>query len=159
MTAKNFVIQRDDEDHVVAPRLPLLPLRDVVVFPFMVTPLLVGRPASVAAVERAMEGDKVLCVAAQREAEVEEPERDDLYQVGTVIKVLQVIRTPDEALKILVEGLARVDVTDLETWRGPPLGHGAAARGAHRGGAAHRGPRALHQGPLQGLRAAQQAPA
>ena len=122
MTEQNFVIQRDDEDHVVAPRLPLLPLRDVVVFPFMVTPLLVGRPASVAAVERAMEGDKLLCVAAQREAEVEEPERDDLYQVGTVIKVLQVIRTPDEALKILVEGLARVDLTDLEPGDDHPWG-------------------------------------
>ena len=89
-------------------RLPLLPLRDVVVFPYMVTPLLVGRAASVAAVEAAMERDKRLCVSAQREPDTEEPGGDDLYGVGTVIRVLQIIRTPDETLKILVEGAARV---------------------------------------------------
>ena len=109
-----FVISREDEDFVVPARLPLLPLRDVVVFPFMVTPLLVGRDASVAAVEAAMEQEKLLCVAAQREAECDDPGRSDLHEVGTVIKVLQVIRTPDETLKILVEGLARVNITDLE---------------------------------------------
>jgi ATP-dependent Lon protease len=111
---QHFVIRRGDEDHLVAERLPLLPLRDVVVFPFMVTPLLVGRPGSVAAVESAMEGNQLLCVVAQREADTEEPDQDDLYAVGTVIKVLQVIRTPDEALKILVEGLARVDITTVD---------------------------------------------
>jgi len=89
-------------------RLPLLPLRDVVVFPYMVTPLLVGRAASVAAVEAAMERDKRLCVVAQREPDVEEPGGDDLFAVGTVIRVLQIIRTPDETLKILVEGATRV---------------------------------------------------
>jgi ATP-dependent Lon protease len=89
-------------------RLPLLPLRDVVVFPYMVTPLLVGRAASVAAVEAAMERDKRLCVVAQREPDTEEPGGDDLFGVGTVIRVLQIIRTPDETLKILVEGATRV---------------------------------------------------
>jgi ATP-dependent Lon protease len=114
MSEQEFVIQRDGDDHVIPSRLPLLPLRDVVVFPFMVTPLLVGREASVAAVEAAMEQQKLLCVVAQREAETEEPGLDDLYPVGTVIKVLQVIRTPDETLKILVEGLARVNVQELD---------------------------------------------
>ncbi len=115
MPHNEFVIERDGEEHVVPSRLPLLPLRDVVVFPFMVTPLLVGRAASVAAVEAAMTEDKLLCVAAQRESEVDDPRLDDLFGVGTVIKVLQVIRTPDETLKILVEGLARVDLSELET--------------------------------------------
>lgn len=115
MSASNFVIQRDDEDHLVPDRLPLLPLRDVVVFPFMVTPLLVGRQASVASVEAAMDTEKLLCVTAQREADTEDPGSDDLYEVGTVVKVLQVIRTPDETLKILVEGLARVNLADLDT--------------------------------------------
>jgi len=114
MPHTEFVVERDDERHVVPTRLPLLPLRDVVVFPFMVTPLLVGRTASIAAVEAAMAADKLLCVAAQREAEVDEPEQDDLFSVGTAIKVLQVIRTPDETLKILVEGLARVELSDLD---------------------------------------------
>ncbi|MCP4574223.1 MAG: endopeptidase La [bacterium] len=98
---------------IVSSRLPLLPLRDVVVFPSMVTPLLVGRPASVAAVEAAMEREKNLCVLAQRAPETEEPAAEDLHAVGTVIKVLQIIRTPDETLKVLVEGVARVHVDEI----------------------------------------------
>ena len=93
--------------------LPLLPLRDIVVFPYMVTPLLVGRPRSVAAVEAAMERDKFLCVVAQKEPDTEEPDGGDLFRVGTVIKVLQIIRTPDETLKILVEGVARVHIREV----------------------------------------------
>ncbi len=114
MGANEFVLQRDDEELVIPRHLPFLPLRDVVVFPFMVTPLLVGREASVSAVEAAMAGHKLLCVAAQREADVERPQLEDLHPVGTVIRVLQVIRTPDETLKILVEGLARVQLEELE---------------------------------------------
>jgi ATP-dependent Lon protease len=94
-------------------QLPLLPLRDIVVFPYMVTPLLVGRSRSVAALEAAMERDKFICVIAQHETEVEEPTPVDLYAVGTVIKILQIIRTPDDTLKILVEGVARVAVTEF----------------------------------------------
>ncbi len=93
-------------------QLPLLPLRDVVVFPYMVTPLLVGRSRSVAALEAAMDRDKYICVIAQHEAEVEEPGPADLYGVGTVIKILQIIRTPDDTLKILVEGVSRIAVTE-----------------------------------------------
>ena len=114
MSISEFVLQRDDEELAVPTILPFLPLRDVVVFPFMVTPLLVGREASVTAVEAAMNGSKLLCVAAQKEADTEAPMRDDLHEIGTVIRVLQVIRTPDETLKILVEGLARVQLEDLE---------------------------------------------
>ncbi len=115
MPASKIVIQRDGETVELADRLPLLPLRDVVVFPYMVTPLLVGRAASIAAVEAAVELDKHLCVAAQKAADIEEPGPDDLYDVATIIKVLQVIRTPDETLKILVEGVARVRVRELAT--------------------------------------------
>jgi len=105
----------DDEGQDLCPwtNLSLLPLRDIVVFPYMVTPLLVGRPRSVAAVEVAMERDKHLCVVAQKEPETETPAGDDVYRVGTVIKVLQIIRTPDETLKILVEGVARVHIQDV----------------------------------------------
>jgi ATP-dependent Lon protease len=113
MKSRGFEVERDDEILSLPGHLPLLPLRDVVVFPYMVTPLLVGRAQSVAAVEEAMDRDKYLCVIAQREAETEEPQEKDLYQVGTVIKVLQIIRTPDETLKILVEGVARVHVQEV----------------------------------------------
>ncbi len=101
-------VQVPHRDEEFPRRLPLLPLRDVVVFPYMVTPLLVGRPRSVAALEAAVERDKYLCVSAQLDPETEEPGPDDIYRIGTVIKVLQIIRTPDETLKILVEGVARV---------------------------------------------------
>jgi len=110
MSPTDFITTQDGEEIVLPGELPLLPLRDVVVFPYMVTPLLVGRPRSVAAVEAAMERDKFLCVITQREPETEDPAGDDLYEFGTVIKVLQIIRTPDETLKILVEGVARVQV-------------------------------------------------
>jgi len=110
MNPTDFITTQDGEEVVLPGSLPMLPLRDVVVFPYMVTPLLVGRPRSVAAVEAAMERDKFLCVIAQKEPETEEPAGDDLFAFGTVIKVLQIIRTPDETLKILVEGVARVRV-------------------------------------------------
>ena len=110
MSPTDIITTQDGEEVVLPGSLPLLPLRDVVVFPYMVTPLLVGRPRSVAAVEAAMERDKFLCVLAQKEPETEDPAGDDLFGYGTVIKVLQIIRTPDETLKILVEGVARVRV-------------------------------------------------
>ncbi len=113
MSANSFVVYREGEELVLPRSLPLLPLRDVVVFPYMVTPLLVGRERSVAAVEAAMERDKYLCVTAQRDPETEEPSPEDLHRVGSIIKVLQVIRTPDDTLKILVEGVARVHLEEI----------------------------------------------
>ncbi|MBU8871516.1 MAG: endopeptidase La [Gemmatimonadales bacterium] len=113
MSPYDFMIARDGEDLLIPGELPMLPLRDVVVFPYMVTPLLVGRSQSVAAVDAAMDRDKYFCVVAQRDPTTEAPGADDLFTVGTVIKVLQIIRTPDETLKILVEGVARVHVKDV----------------------------------------------
>jgi ATP-dependent Lon protease len=109
MNTSDFTIERDGEEQLLPGSLPLLPLRDVVVFPYMVTPLLVGRSRSVAAVEAAMERDQYLLVVAQIEPATEEPGADDLYTAGTVVKVLQIIRTPDDTLKILIEGVARVN--------------------------------------------------
>ncbi len=114
MKTTDFIVERDGEELLLPGNLPVLPLRDVVVFPYMVTPLLVGRSRSVAAVEAAMEQDKYLCVVAQMEAETEEPAPDELYSDGTVVKVLQIIRTPDETLKILVEGVARVTAFQID---------------------------------------------
>ncbi len=113
MNTTDFIVERDGEDLLIPGNLPVLPLRDVVVFPYMVTPLLVGRPRSVAAVEAAMERQKYLCVVAQTEPETEEPTVDELYTDGTVVKVLQIIRTPDDTLKILVEGVARVTAYEI----------------------------------------------
>ncbi|MFH1842096.1 MAG: LON peptidase substrate-binding domain-containing protein, partial [bacterium] len=114
MKKTEFMIQQNGEKLIIPRQLPLLPLRDVVVFPYMVTPLLVGRPRSIAAVETAAEDIKYMCVATQVESDVEDPGPDDMFSVGTVIKILQIIRTPDETLKILVEGVARVQITRFD---------------------------------------------
>lgn len=87
--------------------LPLLALRDIVVFPYMVVPLLVGRRRSIEAVSRAMEKDRIIFLAAQKDAAVEEPGQKDIYGVGVIAEILQLVRQPDGSLKILVEGQAR----------------------------------------------------
>ena len=96
-------------------RFPLLPLKEVVIFPRMVTPLLVGRPASLAAVEEALAADSPLFLCTQRDPEVEDPMRDDLYDVGVVAAVLQTLRMPDSTMKVVVEGLARATLKTVST--------------------------------------------
>ncbi len=113
MADQEITVFTDDDAAEMPSRLPLLPLRDVVVFPTMVTPLLVGRSRSVAALEAAMDRDKFICVSAQYEPDVEDPGAEDVYPVGTVIKILQIIRTPDDTLKILVEGRTRVRIEEF----------------------------------------------
>ncbi|MCW5568948.1 MAG: LON peptidase substrate-binding domain-containing protein, partial [Dokdonella sp.] len=90
--------------------LPILPLRDVVVFPHMVIPLFVGREKSVRALDAAMEGDKQILLVAQRSPDIDDPEASDLYSIGTVATVLQLLKLPDGTIKVLVEGTARAEV-------------------------------------------------
>jgi len=90
------------------PLLPLLPLRDIVVFPHMVVPLFVGREKSIAAIDRAMAGDKQILLATQRRSAVDDPRPEDLYDVGVRAEILQILKLPDNTVKILVEGVARV---------------------------------------------------
>jgi ATP-dependent Lon protease len=96
--------------------LPLLPLRDVVVYPHMVLPLFVGREKSIEALEDAMANDKQVLLAAQRNASDDDPGADDIYQVGTVSNILQLLKLPDGTIKVLVEGgfRAAVDAVDDE---------------------------------------------
>ncbi|WP_312736908.1 endopeptidase La [Stenotrophomonas sp.] len=94
--------------------LPVLPLRDVVVFPHMVIPLFVGRDKSMHALEQAMEADKRILLLAQKSAETDDPHAADLYQVGTLAQVLQLLKLPDGTIKVLVEGLSRVQVTQVD---------------------------------------------
>ena len=95
-------------------QLPLLPLRDVVVFPHMVIPLFVGRPKSIKALEAAMESGKSVLLVAQKTAAKDEPEVEDLYTVGCIAKILQMLKLPDGTVKVLVEGTQRADVSDVE---------------------------------------------
>ena len=97
-------------------RVPLLPLRDIVVFPHMVAPLFVGRDRSVAALEHAMRNDKTILLATQRDARLDEPNPEDIHTVGTLSSVLQLLRLPDGTVKALIEGKQRATVnTYLET--------------------------------------------
>ena len=88
-------------------QLPLLPLRDVVVYPQIVQPLFVGRPKSIKALEVAMANDKQVLLVAQKNASDDEPGADDLFSIGTIATILQLIRLPDGTVKVLVEGIAR----------------------------------------------------
>ena len=93
--------------------LPVLPLRDVVVFPHMVIPLFVGRDKSIKALDIAMEGDKRILLVAQKSAETDDPGADDLHGIGTLAQVLQLLKLPDGTIKVLVEGLTRVRVDEV----------------------------------------------
>ncbi|MCV2367434.1 endopeptidase La [Roseateles oligotrophus] len=97
--------------------LPLLPLRDVVVFPHMVIPLFVGRPKSIKALEAAMEAGRQIMLVAQKAAGKDEPKSDDMFEVGCVSSILQMLKLPDGTVKVLVEGLQRAtthSITDGE---------------------------------------------
>ncbi|QDH70552.1 endopeptidase La [Marilutibacter alkalisoli] len=98
--------------------LPVLPLRDVVVFPHMVIPLFVGRDKSIRALDVAMEADKRILLVAQKSAETDDPGADDLYATGTLAQILQLLKLPDGTIKVLVEGVARVGVSTLAEHEG-----------------------------------------
>ena len=93
--------------------LPVLPLRDVVVYPHMVIPLFVGRDKSMRALERAMEGERQILLVAQKSPDIDDPEISDLHQIGTLAGVLQLLKLPDGTVKVLVEGQSRVAVEDF----------------------------------------------
>src|SRR5438046_2807679 len=90
--------------------VPLLPLRDIIVFPHMVVPLFVGREKSIAALEEAMSHDKDILLAAQKKAKTNEPAPDDIFEIGTLGTILQLLRLPDGTVKVLVEGKRRARV-------------------------------------------------
>jgi len=88
-------------------QMPLLPLRDVVVFPHMVIPLFVGRPKSIKALETAMEAGKSIVLVAQKSAAKDDPSPEDLYRIGSIANILQMLKLPDGTVKVLVEGVQR----------------------------------------------------
>jgi len=105
------------EPDIVTPaapeRMPVLPLRDVVVYPHMVIPLFVGREKSILALDQAMQIGKQIVLVAQQQADVDEPEIDDLFDFGTLATILQLLKLPDGTVKVLVEGNQRVALEDL----------------------------------------------
>ncbi|WP_127714657.1 endopeptidase La [Halobacteriovorax sp. HLS] len=94
-------------------RFPLLPLRDVIIFPHMVVPLFVGREKSIAALEEAAKNNNELFLVTQKDANVLNPERADVYEVGTVVNIIQMLRLPDNTVKVLIEGKYRANINEF----------------------------------------------
>ncbi|VAX23012.1 ATP-dependent protease La Type I, partial [hydrothermal vent metagenome] len=97
-------------DFDIPTTLPLLPVRDIVVFPFMVLPLFVGRDSSIQAVNEALAGDRMMFLLAQKDSSIENPAPDELYKTGTVAMVIRMLKLPDGRVKILVQGLSKATV-------------------------------------------------
>ncbi|MGC8550954.1 MAG: endopeptidase La [Acidobacteriaceae bacterium] len=94
-------------------KLPMMPIRDMVIFPHMMTPFVVGRESSVRALEEALNGDRKIYLATQHDARVDEPASDDIYSVGTIGNIVQSVKMPDGNIKVLVEGVQRARTVDL----------------------------------------------
>jgi ATP-dependent Lon protease len=107
------VIDVPAESAPPADGMPVLPLRDVVVYPHMVIPLFVGREKSIVALDLAMKADKRILLVAQKQADVDDPKAEDLYRVGTVATILQLLKLPDGTVKVLVEGVDRASIEKL----------------------------------------------
>ena len=94
--------------------LPLLPLRDIVVYPNMVIPLFVGRDKSITALNEVRKGDKKIVLVTQKNSEVDDPKKNDIFSYGCESNILQLLKLPDGTVKVLVEGLARVKILEIE---------------------------------------------
>ena len=104
--------EQDSEELKIPEVLPLLPIRDVVVYPFMIIPLFVGREMSVKAVDSALAGDRMILLATQHDVVEEDPPADKIYEVGTVAMIMRMLKLPDGRVKILVQGLAKARITE-----------------------------------------------
>lgn len=98
----------------IPPVLPLLPIRDMVIFPYMIVPLVVARERSIRALDEALKGDRLIFLSAQKRGEMEEPGREDIHAMGTVSVIVRMLKTPDGKAKILVQGLQRARITDYQ---------------------------------------------
>lgn len=114
------ILARADETLEVPEQLPVIALRDLVFFPYMVLPLLIGRPRSSRALAMARDADDLLLLVAQREADVDDPEPEDLYRTGTIVRVIQTSRLPDGTCRVVMEGLGRARIESLEAVDPPP---------------------------------------
>ncbi len=99
-------------------KLPMMPIRDVVIFPFMMTPFVVGRESSVRALEEALAADKKIFLATQHDASVDEPKPNEIYQVGTIVNIVQSLKLPDGNIKVLVEGMERARILQVQDTQG-----------------------------------------
>jgi ATP-dependent Lon protease len=106
-------IEQPQAERKMPPQVPLLPVRDVVVYPFMILPLFVGRDKSIRAVDEALSRERLILLAAQRDAEAEDPGPEELYPVGTVAMIMRMLKMPDGRVKILVQGVSRARILEF----------------------------------------------
>src|SRR5512137_2934039 len=105
--------KQDTEELKIPDILPLLPVRDVVVYPYMILPLFVGREISIAAVDQALSGDRLIFLATQKDMTDEEPSPEAIYEIGTVAMIMRMMKLPDGRVKILVQGLTKGQIQEF----------------------------------------------
>ena len=118
-SSKKVLDLTEDKQALNLDKMPVLPLRDTIIFPFSMFPILVGRETSLAAVESAMMADQHMFLLTQKDSDIDEPKSEDLHTVGTIAKVIQVLRLPNNLMKVLVSGVSIGEVatiTDNELW-------------------------------------------
>src|SRR4026209_2937963 len=104
-----------DQQLQIPNELPVLPLRDIVIYPFMIVPLFVSREKSIRAVDEALGENRMILLASQKDLDKEEPAADDLYHVGTAAVIMRMLKLPDGRIRILVQGLARAEIESVDT--------------------------------------------
>ena len=103
--------EADGESEMQIPsELPVLPLRDIVIYPFMIVPLFVSRDRSIKAVDEALSQNRMILLVSQKDVDKEEPTQEDLYKVGTVAVIMRMLKLPDGRIRILIQGLSRAEV-------------------------------------------------
>src|SRR5213596_5655 len=104
-----------DQQLQIPGELPVLPLRDIVIYPFMIVPLFVSREKSIGAVDEALGENRMILLASQKDLDKEEPTAEDLYKVGTAAVIMRMLKLPDGRIRILVQGLARAEIESVDT--------------------------------------------
>jgi ATP-dependent Lon protease len=107
-------IKKEEEPPKIPEVLPVLPLRDIVIFPFMIVPLYVSRERSIKAVDQALAENRMILLAAQKKQEEEDPGPDDIYPVGTVALIMRMLKLPDGRIRVLVQGISRARIQSFD---------------------------------------------
>src|SRR5688572_10336410 len=107
-------LRKDDEPVHIPESLPVLPLRDIVIFPFMIVPLYVSRERSIKAIDQALSDNRMILLAAQKRQDDEDPEPDDIFSVGTVALIMRMLKLPDGRIRVLVQGIGRARIVSFE---------------------------------------------
>src|SRR3990172_2501255 len=102
--------EKDDKEVQIPDNIPVLPVRDIVVFPYMIIPLFVGRDLSIKAIEHALSSNRMILLLTQKDLSIENPASSDLYNIGTVGMIIRMLKLPDGRVKVLVQGLSKVKV-------------------------------------------------